>query len=432
MLHRGSLVLIVCAVVGSTAAAQVNLAETPQAGDLARYQIELSVHGKLFVSQEGKPQEVALTAKAKHRFVEKTLAAADGMPARSIRLFDDATASALVGTDKDDHRLPADRKLFIAARTADGLFCFALAGAVTREELDLVSEHFDPHCLPGLLPGKAVKVGNTWAVGNAAAQAAGLFDSLIKNSLTGKLTDVKDGVATFAITGSMEGIENGAKVTLTIDAVGRFQVATGRIVALTWKQTDDREQGPASPASKLEAVVVLQREKLAEEPKELAAAPIGEPSARQTMLHFADSKGRYRFEYPRQWHITGQTDDHLVLRLLDRGEFVAQATITAWKKAEAGQHATVEEFKKAVSESPGWVPERVLEDAEVPLGGGRWLYRLSAEGKMAEQPAVQAFHMLAGPRGDQVAVTIAMKPEKVKALGARGLDLIKAIEFDAK
>src|SRR6185312_4072459 len=269
MFHRGSFVLILVAALGAPAAAQVNLAETRQPGDLARYQIELSVHGKLFVSQDGKPQDVPLTAKAKHHFVEKTLTVADGLSARSLRLFDEASASALVGSDKDDHRLPADRKLFVAARTADGLFCFAPAGAVTREELDLVSEHFDPHCLPGLLPGKAVNVGDMWAIGNAAAQAAGLFDSLIKNSLTGKLIEVKDGIATFAITGAMEGIENGAKVTLTIDTVGRFQVDAGRIVALTWKQTDDREQGPASPASKLEAVVLLQREKLAEEPKEL-------------------------------------------------------------------------------------------------------------------------------------------------------------------
>jgi len=51
---------------------------------------------------------------------------------------------------------------------------------------------------------------------------------------------------------------------------------------------------------------------------------------------------------------------------------------------------------------------------------------------MEAQPAVQLFHMLAGPQGDQVAVTFAMKPEKVKALGARDLGLVKAIEFGTK
>ena len=429
---RSALLVVLFLGLGSRAAAQpVNLIETPKPGDCSRYVIELNVNGNLIVTQDGKKQEIKLDAKARHAFAEKTLAVADGLPLRSARYFDSAAASAVVGSDKDDHALPADRKLFIASRTAEGLFCYCPAGPVSREELDLVAEHFDPHCLAGLLPGKAVAVGDTWAVGNEATQTACLFDSLIKNALTGKLTSVNDGIAVFAITGTAEGIENGAKVTLSVNATGKCHLATSRVIEVVWKQSDDREQGPASPASKLEATVVLKREVLAAAPKELEAVPMEEPPASATLLRFSDPKGRYEFVYPREWHITGQTDDHLVLRLLDRGELVSQATITAWKKAEPGQHATVEEFKKAVGDSPGWRPTRVLEEAEIPLDGGRWLYRLAAEGTMEQQPAVQGFHMLAGPKGDQVAVTFAMKPEKVKALGNRDLTLVKAITFAA-
>ena len=61
---------------------------------------------------------------------------------------------------------------------------------------------------------------------------------------------------------------------------------------------------------------------------------------------------------------------------------------TAWKKADAGKHATPDEFKKAVAESPGWVAVRVLEEGELPAGGGRWLYRLTAEGRIEDVPVV--------------------------------------------
>ena len=433
MVLRRILPLAMLLAFGSRAAAQVNLTETPKPGDASRYVIELNVTGHLIVMQEGKKQEIKLDAKARHAFSEKALAVADGMPARSARHYDEASASVAIGSDKEAHVLPAGRKLVLAARTAEGPFCFCPAGPVTREELDLVSEHFDPHCLAGLLPGKVVGVGDTWAVGNVAAQTACLFDGLIKNALTGKLTDVKDGIATFTITGTTEGIEKGAKIGLTINATGKFHVASNRVIELVWKQSDEREQGPASPASKLEATMILKREVLAQVPKELAdVAPMGEPAAHLTLLRFTDPKGRYQFVYPRDWHITGQTDGHLVLRLLDRGEFVAQATISAWKKAEPGKHASAEEFKKAIGDSPGWVATRILEDAEVPIEGGGWLYRFAAEGKMEEQPAVQCFHLLAGPRGDQVAGTFSMKPEKMKALGSRDLSLMKAIEFGKK
>jgi hypothetical protein len=436
MMMRYSLPLVILAALQSPSFGQVNLTEAPKAGDLSRYSIELHVSGRLIVGEAGKRQEIKLDAKARHAFAEKTLAAADGLPLRSVRYYGEAAATVLVGSDIEKHALPADRKLVVASRTADGLSCYCPSGPLTREELDLVSEHFDPHCLAGLLPGKAVAVGDTWIVGNAAAQAACLFDGLIKNSLAGKLIQVKDGVAGFAITGTTEGLENGAKVSLAIDAAGKFDAASNRVIELVWKQADDREQGPASPASKLEATVLLKREALPEAPKEFADAALAglaiEPPGHLTRLHFVDSKGRYRFDYPRDWHVTGQTDDHLVLRLLDRGEFIAQATITWWKKADPGKHAAVNDFKKAVGDSPGWISTRILEEGEIPIDGGRWLYRLQAEGKMEEQPAVQAFHLLAGSNGDQVAVTLSMKPERMKALGGRGISLVKAIEFGRK
>ena len=287
-----------------------------------------------------------------------------------------------------------------------------------------------------MLPGKAVNVGDTWAVTQAAAQAACQFDGLVKNALTGKLTAAADGTATFTVEGTAEGIEHGAKVTLTVTATGTFDLAAKRVVGLTWKQKDDREQGPVAPASQVDATVVLKRQPLVEAPKELsdtalATVPKGEVPAAMTLLRHTDPKGRYALVYPRDWHVTGQTDQHLIFRLLDKGEFIAQATVVAWKKEAPGKHTPADEFKKAVSAAPGWTATRVLEDAETTAPDGRWLYRVVAEGKMDELPVVQSFHLLAGAQGDQAAVTFAMKPEKAKAVGTRDRELVQAIAFPA-
>jgi hypothetical protein len=150
------------------------------------------------------------------------------------------------------------------------------------------------------------------------------------------------------------------------------------------------------------------------------------------MLRHDDSKGRYAIVYPRDWHVTGQTEQHLILRLLDKGEFIAQATVAVWKKAEAGKHATPDEFKKAVNATPGWSATRVLEDAEATAPDGRWSYRVVAEGKMDDLPVVQGFYLLAGTRGDQAAVTVTMKPEKTKTVGTRDKELVNAITFPKK
>jgi len=160
--------------------------------------------------------------------------------------------------------------------------------------------------------------------------------------------------------------------------------------------------------------------------------PKAEVPVAMTLIRYTDSKSRYSLVYPRDWHITGQTDQHLIFRLLDKGEFIAQATVVAWKKEAAGKHTPADEFKKAVNSTPGWTATRVLEDAETTSPDGRWLYRIVAEGKMEELSVVQSFHLLAGAQGDQAAVTFAMKPEKVKVVGARDRELVQAIAFPAK
>ena len=65
-------------------------------------------------------------------------------------------------------------------------------------------------------------------------------------------------------------------------------------------------------------------------------------------------------------------------------------------------------------------------------GEGRWLFRTTVEGKIDDQPAIQTFYLLAGPQGDQVAVTVVVRPDKVRAVASRDLELVKAIEFGKK
>jgi hypothetical protein len=429
--------IAVIALVSQALAQPVTLAEKSQPGDVAKFTLELDLKGNLLVLQDKEKQPIPIAAKARHIFDDRVIAVTDGLPVISARHYGEAVASVVIVSEKNDRSLPADRKLIVVKRNPDSLRCFAPAGPLTRNDLDLITEHFNPQCLPGLLPGKAVNIGDTWQLSENAAQAACLFDVVVKSQLTGKLLTVKDGVAIFTIEGTAEGVENGAKVTLSVNATGSFDTTAGRINSLTWKQKDDREQGAVNPASQVEVAVTLKREGLAELPRELsdealAKVPVNEVPTTLTDIRYTDPKDRYAMVHSRDWHITGQTDAHLVLRLLDRGEFAAQATITAWRKADPGKHMSAEDFKKAVSEAPGWTQSKFLGEGEVPTTTGCWLYKVSAEGKMENVVVTQNFYLIASPQGEQLVVTVAMKPDKVKAVGTRDTALVKAIEFGKK
>lgn len=437
-MSRATAVLLVL-LTGTAALAQpVNLVEKVTPGDRFRYTATLQVKGNLlFTRDNGQKEVVRVEATGRHAWAERTVAVADGLPAVSVRYYTEAAATTVVAGEKADRQLPAERRLVVARRQPDGLFCFALAGSLTRDELDLVSEHFNPQCLPGLLPGKVVTVGSTWAVPEPAVRAACQLDAVVKTDLTGKLTGVADGTATFVIEGTVEGLEAGSRVVAAVTATGTFDRAAGYVSSLTWKQKDERETGPINPASVVEAAVMLRREPLAAtDPaaRELAdtlidRVPLGDVPAALAMLRHVEPQGRYSLSYSRDWHLTGQTDTHLVLRLLDGGTFVAQATLSIWRKADAGSRTPPEEFKRAVARAAGWTVVRELADGDLPAPTGYQLYRLAAEGRLDDVPVVQTFYLLTGPRGDQLAVTVTVPPDRVKVLGRRDLDLVNGIEF---
>jgi len=118
-----------------------------------------------------------------------------------------------------------------------------------------------------------------------------------------------------------------------------------------------------------------------------------------------------------------------VLRLMERGDFIAQATITAWNKEDAGKHTSVEEFKRQIARTPSWELEEVAEAGEIPTDEGRYLYRFAARGELDGTKVVQNFVLLAGPNGDQCVITFTMKPANAGKIGTRDLALVNAIEF---
>jgi hypothetical protein len=431
----GAVVVLLAGTAGASAQTYP-LGETVKAGDCFRVRIEMGLKGEIKVSRDGKPAALALTATAAHEFPERALAVGDnGLVEKSARVYESATATIKVEKDGEGKSLRKERRLIVAQRPKDQPLTYSPSGPLTREELELVGDHFDTLCLTGLLPGKDVAVGDTWKVGNSAAQALCHFDGLTEQALSCKLEAVKDGTATVSVGGSAKGIEAGASVKLKIDATYRFDLSAKRLVWLEWKQTDERDQGPASPALTATSTTTLTRKPidrpdtlddvaLVSVPKEFKV-----PESLQ-VVEYRHPQGKFELNYGRDWQVVGEPDGRLILRLIDRGDFVAQATITPWTPAAKGKHLSADEFRAAMAEAPGWEAEKELQSGEVPgLGEGRWVYRVSMLGKADGLAVLQNFYLIAGPNGDQVVVAVTLTPKKAEQLGGRDLSLAGSVEL---
>jgi hypothetical protein len=430
----GSVVLVLT-LAGSAIAQTYPLAETPKPGDCYRFRLDMTLSGELRINKDGKQVPIKLEARARQEFPERVLLVGrNNLPQKVARSYEAVKATITVDGDRSERTLRPDRQLIIAQREKDQVIVYCPAGPLTREELELTAEHFDTLSLVGLLPGKPVVAGQTWKVENAVVQALCSFDGLTAQDLTCKLESVRDNTATVSVSGTASGLETGAVSKLSIQARYQFNLADKHLTRLEWKQTDERGQGPASPASRVESTIVVERSAM-DQPEclgdvALVSVPDGfDVPLPLLQLLYRDQKGRFDLTYLRQWQTVAQTDDHLVLRLMDDGEFVAQATLTPWTRAEAGQHLSPEEFGEAMADTPGWDQEDLVEEGETRLGEGYWGYRISAVGRMDGLKVMQNFYLVASPAGAQAVVLVTMTPAQAEKLGTRDMDLVRGIAF---
>src|SRR5207247_1765707 len=151
------------------------------------------------------------------------------------------------------------------------------------------------------------------------------------------------------------------------DAMYHFDLSAARLVWMEWKQKDEREQGPASPATTVETTTTLTREPVAQPASLSDVARISVPPGEEVLpqmlqLDYQDEKGRFNLLYGRDWHLVSRSEAHVVMRLMDRGDFVAQVTISPWTPAPKGKaHLSAEEFKQAMNDTPGWQPEGEIQ-----------------------------------------------------------------------
>jgi hypothetical protein len=430
-------VVVLLAVARLAAAQTYPLAEPVQAGDCCKLHLEMTLTGELKVVRDGKPVPLKLTASARHDFAERVLDVGKaGLAEKTARVYDQARATIGAGDERSERTLRKERRLVVAQRHADQYVVYSPAGPLTREELELTAEHLDTLFLTGLLPGKPVAVGETWKVGNAVAQALCSFEGLTEHSLGCKLEEVKDNVARVSVTGTATGIELGAMVKLTVDATYRFDLAHRHLTELAWHQKDDREQGPASPATSVETTTKLARSAI-DEPEDLTDVKlVSVPSGSDVpppllALDYTDPKGRFDLSHGRDWQIVGQTDEHLVMRLMEQGDFVAQVTITPWTADATKKHMSADDFKEAMARTPGWEMDQELQAGEVPVPAddGRWIYRVSALGKMDGLDVMQNFYLVAGADGKQVVLLFTLTPKKAQKLADRDLTMACSLDF---
>jgi len=254
----------------------VSLEANHQEGAASRVTLTLEVSGKLRqvsptaakqdASKSATPPEAAeLPLKVSGRLMYDELlgwrAPNSDCASKSARYYHHAEAAIEVGGQSERIRLGDDRR-FIVFDATDHPILYGVYGPLTREELDLIATPGNSLLADRLLPDRSVEIGDRWS--NNVDTIAGLLNWTELNSgeITSQLEEIRQGLALVTITGSVQGLVDGAESEASIRGEFRYDLNWHRITWLSLHTRETRQSGPMHPGFEVESELRMRIEPL--------------------------------------------------------------------------------------------------------------------------------------------------------------------------
>ncbi|MEQ8791819.1 MAG: hypothetical protein RIC55_36495 [Pirellulaceae bacterium] len=403
----------------------VNL--TPSAGeDTRQVAVNLEVKGELLIQPPDKAvQRLALLAKGEISYHERLT------PKVALRYYREARADIAIAGGSAAPRLDPRRRLVAVDLLGSRPTLYSPAGPLTRELLELLDVQGSSAIVDRLLPGKTVKVGDTWPDdAETLAQLLGL-DVVHQSGVQSNLVKIEDKLAVVEFGGQVSGAVNGVPSEIGLNGTYTFDIERRHIESLALAIGEKRPIGPAEPGFEVSARIEVRIDPLgaAEElgDEVLAALP---PSAQgEPSLLALDTEGAaFRLLHGRQWRVVGEDRQSAVLRLVDHGDVVAQCNVHRLTDLEQDKRQpTLEQFHADVKKSLDKNYGQIVDSKQLTTPEGLRLLHVAIESEVSEVPVRWNYYHLGDGQGRQATCVFTLKRGNLERLGGDDMQIASSL-----
>ena len=446
-----SFALLVSALVfpKDAGAVEQSLVSGRAPGEISRVEVLLEVGGDLSMIDDKtkQPRTIKMSVVGSMLYDEKLLAVDAPIETETKETADTAEVTtglhavrqyrrcdAVIKIDKGGAkpRLRDDRRMIAVAATDRNATMFSPIGPLTREELDLIEIPACSLLIERLLPERPVATGDEWQ--HSQDLMAGLLnlDAVSECDVTSSLKELNDTAAQVEIAGTLKGAINGVSAVIDVKGRYKFDIAARRITWVALLIKEKRGIGHVGPGVDVVARLQMKitpkavNEALAD--KALLDLPL-DVQPELTLLEFQSERGAYRFVHNRGWHVLSESAESVSLRMIDRGELIAQCTISSLPKVEAGKRMTMIKFQEDIEKALGKSFGRWMSAGEATNTAGHDICRVIATGDV-EQLAIQWNHFLvADAKGHQAILAFTMESDLVGRFDGSDDRFVSSLEF---
>lgn len=404
-------------------------------------EVKLEVRGKLLIEEPVDPQKdeedagpkikkLPLTVDGMQQFHQRLLPDVQGRR-EAARHYTKTTAKITVDQQTFAPQLAADRRLVRVAVEGGELAFRSPQGPLSREEQEIVEVQGNPLLLHRLLPDQEVELKQAWAIdANAVAPIFGL-DRAFSGSLEGRLLSVEGKQARISVKGDLDGAVDGVPSRVECEATLEMDLELQLITRFDATFEEQREISGGLPGvdatSRLRTTVEPASIPESLETAALAKFPPSE-SSDQLLRYTAPGEGFSLMHSP-AWRVVRDTPKRTTLRLLDGGDVVAQANLSALKPIPTGKRLTLDEFVTDVRDTLKKLKGQVTEVETTDLGTTSKLQalRVMAEGKVQEVGVVWIYMHVSDKEGQRVSAVFTMEKKRQEKFAGADVSLLSGL-----
>ncbi len=424
---------------GSLAAAETSVKHSLKSqhrqGEMTRVDVAVQVGGDLKLVVEKQDKSLPMSVVANLKYDERLLALDPaGLPRRSARCYYDTQAAIKVDQGGEKPSLDPARRLIVAERrekAASLLYC--PTAHLLREELDLIDVPAGSLLVDELLPAEPVAFGDTWKLSDDTLARLLCLDAVSWGDVTSVLGEIKDGIAEIAAAGSVSGAVGGVSTEIELKAKYRFDLAQHRIIFVALLIKEKRSVGHVGPGLDTVAKVLVSITPISSSQyltDDLLATIPATDSPQLATLEYAAASGQFRFQHDRRWYLTSDDAKLTILRLLDRGELVAQCNVSLLA-GEKKTPVTLAEFQQDVQKSLGKNFGQFTSASQATSEAGYSVLRVVARGTVSQLPIEWIYYLVQDGQGKRVSLAFTYEQELADRFAQADRTLVAQLRLTA-
>jgi hypothetical protein len=412
----------------------VDLRGVDSADSHQQVRVVVEVEGKLRVNLDGKAvQHVPMKATAELQYVERTLAAGKaGSGGRAVRHYEKAEAQIrLRETDLTNSLRPERRIIVLDAQAAEPTQ-FSPLGPLTREELELIEVPASAISLTALLPEQPLAIGGEWKLSDKIISRLFNLEAVSQQTVAGKLDSVKDGIAIASLEGTVAGAIGGVSSDLEMKGKLNFDLKRRAVTWLTLAIQEKRAIGHTQPGfevvTRLRMVAAPSSAAPEVSDQSLTGLPTTAASG-QSLIELTSEKGGFQLAHDRRWGVMVERHDATMLRLVDRGDLIAQCNISPLPAFTKGEVLTLEGFQNDVKQALGKNFGEVVEAAQEAGEGEIVIQRITVSGTAGELPIQWTYYHVFDDNGHRASLVFTIEGKLVERFAQIDRELISGYRF---